>query len=240
MQGYGGVVNTTITGRDLAVVQQVAKFHQLSSKHIYDLLFHSLTYRPHHRALRRLVAAGYLRRIERRMVGGSRGGSGQYIYCLGRRGFYLHFTGRYTPARAVNYHALTIADCYVLMKQLERQGKLEIAGFSSEPDCWVNVGGVQLKPDLYVDLGRLRLWLEVDMGTEPQRQIRIKLETYWRAYEDADVDRWPVFPQVLFVAVDDERATELAWLIGQAPERQQPLFDVCTLETLDEKLTADV
>lgn len=224
----------TLDGRDRAVVHLVARFHQAASAQIHELVFSDLASKtPYDRALRRLAAGNYLARIERRVVGGSRGGSGQYVYQLGRRGYFLHYTGRYNPSRAVNYHSLAVLDSYLIIKRLERAGAVAIAGVSTEPDCWVQIGRTELKPDLHIELAgssgeKLKLWLEVDMGTEGQRAIKDKLERYWRAFNEADVGLWPVFPRVVFVAVDDERVKELRWFIGQGPRDALPLFAVTT------------
>lgn len=175
-----------LSGRDRLVVQLIARFKQASSRQVHELLFPGVSYTPADRTLKRLTQAGYLTRIERRTVGGSRGGSGQYVYGLGRRGFYMHYDGRFSPPRSVNYHALAVLDSYIIIRRLEQAGRHSVLGFSTEPDCWMRVGGDELKPDLYVELkrpaGDLRLWLEVDMATEGQRQIRDKLDRYWRAY----------------------------------------------------------
>ena len=226
-----------LSERDLNVLRYVARFKQLSSSQIRSLLFygHNNT-TPADRALRRLVSRSYLHRIERRIVGGTKGGSGQYVYELGRRGFFLFFTGRHNPSRTVHPHSLGIADSYITLRQLERAGRLRIAGMSTEPDCWATVGGVDLRPDMRADLDiegrRVLFWVEVDMATESQKQLRGKLESYWRAYNDADVEQWPVFPRTIWIAVDDERARELSWLVSQMPEQSRALFVVCTPTTL--------
>lgn len=228
----------SIDGHDRGVVQWVARFGQLSASHIQQLVFYDrASHTPCSRSLRRLVANNYLIRIERRMAGGSKGGSGQYVYALGRRGFYLFKTGRFNPARTVNYHTLAIADCFVTVRQLERSDQLTVMGMSTEPDCHVNIGRYDLTPDMALDIARrdgsrMRLWLEVDMATETQSQIRIKLERYWKAYNEADVSEWPIFPKVLFIAVDNERDIELRWLIEQGPTEAQGLFAVTTRDKL--------
>lgn len=191
------------------------------------------------RALLRLTNSRHLARIERRVPGGARGGSGQYVYQLGSKGFYEHFDGRYIPARAVSFHTLGIADAYVALHRLEREGAITLVALSTEPDCWATIGSVTLKPDMFVELAlksgeHLKLWLEVDMGTEAQRQLRSKLEMYWRAYNEADVSVWPVFPRVLWVAVDDERARELSWLMKEGSADAQAIFQVTTMEKLPE------
>jgi hypothetical protein len=224
-----------LAGRDRQIVQLIARFKQATSKQIHELLFSANASRtPADVALKRLTTRGYLHRIERRTVGGSRGGSGLYVYALGRRGFFMFFEGRYSPARSVNYHALAILDSYIVLRRLEVAGRLSIVGLSTEPDCWVKVGGNQLMPDMYSELDpgngqRWRINYEIDMATEGQRQIREKLERYWRAYNEADTE---VFPLVLWVAVDDERAKELLWIVGQQPEDARLLFQVTTLEKL--------
>lgn len=223
--------------RDRAVVQLVARFGQLTSAHVYALVFPGLSQTPCDRALRRLTERRYLARIERRLVGGSRGGSGQYVYQLGRDGHALFSTGRYVPARAINFHSLAIADAYIALKQLERAGRLKIAGYMTEPDCHVTIGRAELKPDLYAELvrpdgARLKVFYEVDMGTQGPLRIKEKLERYWWAYNHADSGEWPEFPVVAFVAVDDDRADELRWIIDQGPREALPLFKVTTIREL--------
>lgn len=232
----------TLDQRDASIVHHVARFGQLSSSHIHQLIFHSLASRtPCERALRRLVRDEYLIRVERRMVGGAKGGSGQYVYALGRRGFFTYFEGRWRPARNVNYHALALVDCWLVIKQLERAGQVQVLGASTEPDCWVTVGRQELRPDMYVELARssgetLKLWLEMDMATEGQRQLRGQLQDYQRAYEQADLSEWTVWPRVVWIGVDDERAKELRWLIDQEPAEGRAMFQVCTRESLGQLL----
>lgn len=232
-----------LLGRDRHVVQYVARFKQLASSQLHTLVFDdSASLTPTNRTLRRLVEQGYLARVEKRVPGGAKGGSGQYAYQLGRRGFYTYFEGRYVPARAVNYHALGIADCFIRLRRLERAGLLTIVGVSTEPDCWAYVGGQELRPDMYLELelgqrGRHKVWLEYDAATETQKQLRGKLEAYWRAFRDyseADTELWPVIPQTVFVAVDDERVRELTWLISEMAEeaRQQKLVIATSREGL--------
>lgn len=231
-----------ISDRDRRVVQLVARFKQMAAAHLQELLFADRSSRtPCDRALKRLTERRYLARIERRMVGGSRGGSGQYVYQLGPRGHTLFFEGRYIPARTINYHTLAIVDAYLELHRLYVAGRIVIVGFSTEPDSWVTIDRYQLMPDLYVELerpqdpgNRLKIWFEVDMGSEGQRQIKAKLERYWNAYNAADSQQWPVFPVVMFAAADEYRARELSWLIEQGPADAQALFRVTTIEELSE------
>jgi hypothetical protein len=72
----------------------------------------------------------------------------------------------------------------------------------------------------------------MDMATEAQRQLRGRLEDYWRAYDESDVRELPAFPLVVWVGVDEERAIELIWLIEQMRPEAQELFTVATREKL--------
>jgi hypothetical protein len=90
---------------------------------------------------------------------------------------------------------------------------------------------------MYVDLTsatgtNVKLWLEVDLGSEGQRQIRSKLERYWRAFSEADERSWPVWPLIAWVSIDDWRAKELRWIISQTSEEAQKLFRVLTIDEL--------
>jgi len=234
---------TEISERDIAIVRYVARFGQMSALQVCKLLYSPATASktPCNRALRRLVDRGFLARVERRIVGGSRGGSGVYVYALGRRGFFMFFKGKFSPPRSIRYHSLAIVDCVVALREAEREGKLAIIGLSSEPDCWVRIGRDELKPDLYVELERRdkrpKLFIEVDMGSESQGQVRAKLERYVRARENADTGTWPKFPPTLWACIDAERETELRWIISRMPERDHESFIVTTISGLADFLS---
>ena len=227
----------TIDARDRQIVQLVARFRQAAASDIAALVFADTASRtPCDRALRRLTERRYLRRIERRAIGGRRGGSGQYVYQLGPLGHAQFGTGRYIPQRVINYHSLTILEVYRLLVDRARTGDFSIAGYMTEPDCWVTLGRQELKPDLYVELLRAglrrQLWFEVDMGTQSHGQVRAKFERYWHAYQAAGEDEWPEYRQVIFAAVDAERARELVWLLGQGPAEARAIFTVIPVPEL--------
>src|SRR4051794_36639090 len=101
-------VTMVLADRDRRIVQLVGRYGQVGAGQIAALIFDNSNPTPMYRALKRLVDRGYLIRLERRTVGGARGGSGQYIYSLGKKGHYLLMTGKYTPVRAIRYHTLAI------------------------------------------------------------------------------------------------------------------------------------
>lgn len=223
--------------RDRQIVMSIGRFRQLAAAHIQALHFSELkSSEMLYRALRRLVERKYLARIERRMVGGTGAGSGQYVYQLGREGWKLYGHERkYWPFRAVDYHTLGIADAYIELLQREQSGTIEILGYQTEPESWRAIGGADLRPDLFVDIGlphkgeRVKLWLEIDMGTERQTKIKEKLASYWHAYKNSTQEELPTFPRVVFLAPDDMRARELRYIIEHGPKDAQKLFLVSTV-----------
>lgn len=222
--------------RDRLIVLSIARFGQLTAGHLRTMHFNDLASQtPLDRALKRLIERKYLARIERRMVGGTGAGSGQYVYQLGREGWKLAGKEKnYWPFRAVNYHTLAIADVYKELLDYQHAGRIAVEAFETEPESWRDIAGADLRPDLYVELadlvnGRgLALWIEVDLGTERLSIIRQKLANYWHAYENAP-DSMKVYPQVLFIAPDAARAKELRWTIQQGNEEAQGLFMVSTI-----------
>lgn len=222
--------------RDRQILLTVARFGQASAGQLRSLHFADVSsVTPLRRALKRLVAHRLLAVIERRMVGGSGAGSGQYVYQLGSAGWtFTGRAGRYYPLRVVNYHTLAIVDAYVELVEMEREGRLSIEAVSSEPDSWMTIAGADLRPDLYVELTqdftgrRWFLWLEIDMGTERQKAIKDKLARYWHAYQSATEEDLPAFPLVVFIAPDDARARELRWIVERGSEDAQRLFFVLT------------
>lgn len=100
-----------LAGRDRQIMQLIARFRQATSRQVHQLILSDTASRtPTDRALKRLADQKFLHRVERRTVGGARGGSGQFCYSLGRRGFYMFYEGEFRPWRTVNYHALAILD----------------------------------------------------------------------------------------------------------------------------------
>ncbi|NDZ93305.1 hypothetical protein G3I13_01840 [Streptomyces sp. SID6673] len=228
-----------ISPRDGRILRFVGRFGQATSGHIRAVEFSDKSKSRHGDVLARLVANKMLRTVERRTVGGWAGGSGQYIYQLGAKGWlYLRREGRYTPMRSVDVHGLAIVDSYVATLEAERAGAIRVNEVVTEPDCHQRVAGVTLTPDLYINADvlaaqtRRRIWVEVDMGTERRKQIIEKLTRYRHAYRAwADERPGQPFPRVVFVAVDEERERELQTILGEMPESGRQLFAVCTGES---------
>lgn len=234
------------TNRDAAIVRTVAQFKQLSTGQLAALFFHDNRSSERHKTvLKRLHDMKYLHRVERRMVGGSGHGSGQYVYSLGVNGFRFLIPrgGKFTPQRVVNYHALAIADAYVAMKQLEHAGQIEIKHWAVESRD-INIAGIEIRPDLEVvfaqDGGQRHLWIEADLGSEDSRQLREKIERILAAkshvgvYEEPDgshrlVEPFP-FPHVIFIVPDIERRNEIEYLLSRIAGARETFSVVLTEE----------
>lgn len=228
--------------RDAQVVELVGRFRLMAAEQIREVLFFSQKSKtPLDRALKRLAEAGYLARLGR-MVGGYGGGSGQYVYQLGRAGW--RFTGKgggYRPLRVIDHHALQIVDCFVLLKVLERDGEIMMLRYDADPASRQTVGEILLTPDAYTEIGvkairqKFAFWLEIDRDTENAEVIRGKCVRYWRAYQ-----KWPdeVFPYVVFVVPDKMRRLEVERVIGGGPVEAQWLFRVVALDDLTGSLRA--
>jgi hypothetical protein len=208
----------------------------MTAGHIRDSLFAELaSTTPVDRTLKRLVERGYLSRL-RRLIGGDHGGSGQFVYQLGRAGWkLLDKPGAYWAPRAVNLHTLAITDCYVTFKQAERDGVIEIIQFVTEPECHQAVGNVLLTPDAYMEIGnrveqlKYSYWLEVDRGTEHLDKIQEKCDRYRRAHQ---LWRQEYFPRVLFVTSEVRRRASIRCAVGGSSDGCASLFQSLSITAL--------
>ncbi len=84
--------------RDTQVVELVGRFGFMTAEQIRHVAFGGLASKtPLDRSLMRMTADGHLRRLAR-FVGGFGGGSGQYVYQLGREGWRLLARAGHLPA----------------------------------------------------------------------------------------------------------------------------------------------
>ena len=229
-----------ISPRDGRILRLVGRFGQATSKQISDVEFSTnKSTSPVGSVLLRLTKTGLLKRLSPRTVGGWAGGSGQYVYQLGPKGWlYMRREGKYTPYRSIDMHRLAIVDAYVATVEAERAGAIRVNEVVSEPECHEQVAGVLLTPDLYINADvlsagvRRRVWVEVDMGTERRAKIIDKVTRYRHAYRAWTSERGEVpFPRIVFVAIDEERERELNALLDEMPESGRKLFGVCQPES---------
>lgn len=170
------------------------------------------------------------------MRGGALGGSGQYVYQLGPKGWDLcQRDGRYFPMRSVNYHTLAIVDAFTALLAAQHAGQLAIERFDVEDDAHRVIAGQRLTPDLFVRIKRadgrtFSMWLEVDLGTERSRQIGDKLTRYRTAYEHATTAHLDEYPAIVFLVPDALRAEQINDSIKRQPADARPLFRVIISE----------
>ncbi len=239
-----------LSGRDLAVVGQVAELRLMSARHIrvvhFPLEEHDnelASVRACQRVLARLVRDGLLTRLQRR-VGGVRAGSASFIYGLGPVGQRVLSLGgprrRYhEPTSRFLDHTLTVTQLVVDVTTASRRGHLDVLTCQAEPRCYrefTGAGGrTVLRPDLFLSLGvgdfDRRWFVEIDRGSESLpvllRKCRL-YETYYQSgKEQADHG---VFPRVCWIVPDGRRGDRLRPAIGRDRRLSDRLFVVTTTE----------
>jgi hypothetical protein len=222
----------------------VGRFRLMAAEHLRELVFsEQASNTPLDRTLKRLTDNRYLVRLAR-MVGGYGGGSGQFVYQLGRVGWqFLRKGGGYRPLRVVDHHTLAITDCFVGLTRLERSGGLAVIEYTPEPASHRTVGATLLTPDAYMEIGlhqprrKFLYWLEVDRGTENADTIRGKCSRYWHAFGN-----WldETYPYIVFAVPDIARQTELVRIVAGGPEEAHALFRVLLLDDFASGLYEDM
>jgi hypothetical protein len=198
------------------------------------------------RGLNRLSQLDVLEPLVRR-VGGERSGSASTTFAVGRAGQYIlqseRASGRrvrraYTPGARYLAHTLAVAQLFVDLVDAERQGLVEIATFSPEPECWRPYpgawgAGLTLKPDAYLKLAvgdyEFSWFIEQDMATEAQTTIEGKARQYLDYYRTGveQVERG-VFPRVLWIVPNAAHAERVRETLERLPANAQRLFAVRT------------
>jgi hypothetical protein len=240
--------------RDRQIVETVARLTLVSGGQLVDLFFDDIP-RPATRARRarrvlgRLVEQRVLDRLERRR-GGAGGGSSAWVYALGPAGRRMvaywageglpRSRGAYEPGVPWVAHTLAVSDLYVRLREAERAASVELLAFDAEPACWraytrLGGGAGVLKPDAYIRLGvgefEDSFFAEVDLGSERRGQLTRQHHAY-REYFRAGVEQTKtgVFPGVLWVVPDAQRAVLLDDIHRGLPEQARRLFMVARSE----------
>jgi hypothetical protein len=249
-----------LSGRDLAIIGQVADLRLMTARQIEAVHFGAADHRSpvsaartSRRVLERLAGDGLLVRLERR-VGGVRAGSGSYIYGLGPVGHrVLALNGarrRYyrEPTQLFTEHTLAIGELVVGLTLAARSGRCQLLACQTEPRCWRDLHGLAgrmtLKPDLLVALGigdyEDRFFIEVDRGTEHLPALMRKCtlyDTYYRT--GTEQQRHGVFPRVCLIVPDTLRAERLSGAIAANQRLEPALFVVTTTERALETLIGE-
>jgi hypothetical protein len=239
-----------LSGRDLAIVGQLAELRLMSAKQITAIHFtldehdnELAAARASQRVLARLAHDGLVLRLERR-IGGMRAGSAGYIYGLGALGQRaLGIEGprrrRYEPSLRFLDHTLAITQLVVVVTAAARSGALDILSCQAEPRChreFSGLGGrVLLRPDMFLVLGvgefEHRWFVEIDRGTESVPVVLGKCRTYDAYYRSGrEQAAHGVFPTVCWIVPDPHRAEVLRRAIAKDRRLGDQLFVVTTMK----------
>jgi hypothetical protein len=248
--GLGRLVER-LSDRDLDIVLtlrrvRVATAGQIERLHFVDGTALSNA-RQCRRTLTRLTELHVVHRLERR-IGGVRAGSASFVYSLGIAGQRLAGArgpagGRrvrrpWTPSGPFVAHALDVTELYVRIIETQRTQSSRLERFDTEPDAWrtsIGPGGERLilKPDAFVittnETFEDRWFIEVDRNTESPTKLARHADRY-RHYWQSGTEQHAsgMFPKVLFVVPDPDRAETVNKTLARQPAEAWPLFAVVT------------
>lgn len=246
-------LESLLTERDGRILDNLERFRALSTRLIQRLHFPAgpgglhetvpTATRLANRVLLRLEAHGFIARIDRR-VGGPLRGSAATTWHLAAVGERLLRARRgepgrrryVTPSRDFLAHTLATAEFAVRAKEAELRGELDVLELDTEPSCWRPFQGplsvVTLKPDLFTVVANTEVeahvFVEIDRGTEHLPAVIKKCRTY-QQYLQAGIEQQAsgVFPAVLWITPDAERARKLRLAIRSEPDLPPDLFTIC-------------
>jgi hypothetical protein len=251
------VLQEDLSGRDLAIIEQVADLRLMSGRQIAAVHFAQSEHqtaaaatRACNRVLARLVRDRLLARLDRR-VGGVRNGSSGFVYALGTVGHRcLALDGprpRFRePGPTFALHTLAVAQLVVDCTLAARDKRFDVLSCQVEPRCWRQFTGmngvVVLRPDLFLALGigeyEHRFFIEVDRGTEHLPALINKCRLYESYYasgrEQADHG---VSPRTCWFVPDEPRARRLRRAIEGDGHLTGELFVVTTADQALARLT---
>lgn len=147
-------------------------------------------------------------------------------------------------------HRLAVADCYVDLVRAAHDGQLELLLADPEPASWrsyLGPGGVAetLKPDLYAVTAsgayEDHWFCEIDRATESLPTIRRKCAQYERYRRTGrEQQTSDVFPLVVWVAPDDQRADDIRRAIAADRQLDAALYRVTTSAAFRDYITGGV
>ncbi|RFS84152.1 hypothetical protein D0T12_18520 [Actinomadura spongiicola] len=250
-----------LSERDLAVLRSLSELRLLTTALLRRLHFTPERHATEAaaavaamRVLSRLKARGLVARLRRR-IGGVRAGSSGIVWQLGATGErllrVLHGEPKrrrfVEPSAVFVEHTLAVATAAVCVRELDRQGVVELVTLETEPACWrafLAPHGARswLKPDLFVITANGEFedhwFIEVDRATEHPGTVLRKASVYQRyAATGAHQATYGVFPVVLWVVPCEQRQEVIAAALKDAKGVPRDLFRVITEEKFRDTIT---
>jgi hypothetical protein len=239
-----------LSGRDIAIVSQVADLRLMSGRQIEAVHFSPAVHesagaasRACRRSLEHLARERLLIRTERRL-GGVRAGSGSFIYGLGPVGHRVLSLSRprpryREPSVTFSDHTLGVAQLVVDVTLAAGEKTFDLLICQPEPRCWREFSSMgartTLRPDLFVALGvgefEHRWFCEVDNDTEHMPAVIHKCRLYQSYYQSGkEQAAHGVFPKVCWLVPDGRRAAMLRRAIDADGRLSDALFTVARSE----------
>lgn len=234
----------TLSVRDWAVIDSLARVHvassfQLERLHFSDLAGRSRTVKRG-QVLKRLVNARVLNTLDR-PIGSVGGGSASLCYVLdsaGQRLVRLRAAAELSPARLRRprppgerfvAHGLAVTELYVGLVEGSRRNGFMLDTFQAEADAyWPNGLGGWVKPDAFIRLHQNEVadywWYEADLATESLPTIRGKLLAYLDFVHRGQLGPDNIVPRVVFAVPTSKRQAAVQSVVTRLPDPAGALF----------------
>jgi hypothetical protein len=250
-------VQADLTDRDRDVLLMVQQHRLLTGGQLQRLFWpgDESAARACRRGLNRLTRWRVIDRLPRK-IGGMRAGSDAFVYCVGPVGHRLLALGGFVgkrisaPSERLVAHTIATAEIVVGLREVEREGAVEVIEVQTEPACWrpfIWGFGVRsiCKPDLFLRLGagsamEDRWFVEVDMGTQNTGVLGPKIQRYSKHYaSDTEQQAHGVYPRILWVVPDTQRAEAIHDLAHRVGRKTAHLHAVTTHAAVAEFLGSE-
>lgn len=251
-------IRMSLTARDQTIIASLKQHRFLSTHDLQRWHFSAhasalTAARTSRRVLARLKELGVIDTLSRRL-GGVTAGSSQHVWHLTPVGERLAARGSgrriREPSPAFLDHELGVARVHLDLIGAEREKRLRLIDFTTEPRCWRTFPGasgqvVTLKPDFFSIIGandtyESLVFGEYDRGTESVKTIAKKAsvyESYWRT--GLEERRSGAFPTVLWIAPDEHRITRIREELGRTARLTMALHDFTTPDKVVTAITEE-
>jgi hypothetical protein len=243
-------LETNLSDRDKDILRTIQVYRYLTTSqiqrlHVNDAASPSAALRATSRNLKKLKELHLIDSLPRR-IGGVYSGSGSCVWHLDAAGEHLlrlndknarPHKASFEPSSYFVAHTLSVAECYVRLKEVCRKKGMRLSETQNEPYCWrpYNSAGkiISLKPDLFAiticDNYEDRWFFEIDLATESPIKITEKCRRYLEYYRSGlEQEQHKVFPLVVWIVPDAARKSSIELRIKAEFSKQPNIFTVIT------------